>query len=217
MKINLRFLVIFFLLTTFSQAKGQDNNSKNLDHLSKEELLKRHKEILKALKKKNLAPKNSPAKDLGSPFDDPFFDDDMGFTDILRNMKKRFEGLLSNPNMKPFKNLNGFPNLGGSLNGGPQIATREDTKNIIIEIETKDIDKKSLNIIIKDGQIKISGKTIIEKRKQGSGTQSISRSESHFQKSFPIPQNVKQDEAKVTTRENKVIITFPKKDPKNII
>lgn len=216
MKIKKTIFILFisFLIPLIPQALGQDHGNEDLNNLTKEELLKRHKKLLNSIKKNKKESTSPPSQNFNSPFDDPFFGDDMGISDMIRNMRKKFEGFLSNPQMDPFDN---FGSMGLKRENGPQIKTREDDKNIFIEIDTKNIDKNSLSITIKDGHIKISGKSVIEKRKQGSGTQSISRSESNFSKTFPVPKEAKEDEAKIENSNQKIIISFPKKRPKQII
>ena len=91
-----------------------------------------------------------------------------------------------------------------------RLETSENDQFIIYEILLDQVDKNSLKIDIKDGQINLSGQAKIEKENKGQFGISKSISISSFNRSFPIPQGVKAEEVQIENNEKSVILKFPK-------
>jgi HSP20 family protein len=120
-----------------------------------------------------------------------FFDDDFFGEEVLDQMAKSMEG------------MDNLADVG-------RLETSENDQYVIYEIFLDLIDKNSLKIDIKDGQITLSGQTRIEKENQGSFGVSKSISVSSFTKSFPAPQGVKTEEVQIDHKEKSIVLKFPK-------
>jgi HSP20 family molecular chaperone IbpA len=91
-----------------------------------------------------------------------------------------------------------------------RLETSENDQFIIYEIFLDQVDKNSMKIDIKEGQITLSGQTKIEKENQGQFGTSKSISISSFTRSFPAPRDVKTEEVQIENKENSVVLKFPK-------
>ncbi|MFI5390836.1 MAG: Hsp20/alpha crystallin family protein [Bacteriovoracales bacterium] len=120
-----------------------------------------------------------------------FFDDDFFGEEVLDQMAKGMEGM---------------DNLGEVA----KLETSENDQYVIYEIFLDLIDKNSLKIDIKDGQITLSGQERIEKENKGDYGVSKSISVSSFTRSFPAPQGVKAEEVQIEHKEKSIILKFPK-------
>lgn len=144
---------------------------------------------------------------------DSFFNDDP-----FESMQKMRERVL--------KNFNSFGggfgdsifdmNLDHSniLNGGQKsytISSSETEGSLIYEIELESgVKGDSVNVSVEKGMVTISGqKKTINKGESNMG-QSIFSSSSSFSQSFSVPQHVDRDNVKITNKDKKIILTFPK-------
>jgi HSP20 family molecular chaperone IbpA len=91
-----------------------------------------------------------------------------------------------------------------------RLETSENDQYVIYEIFLDQVDKNSLKIDIKEGQITLSGQSRFEKENQGQFGTSKSVSISSFTRSFPAPQGVKTEEVQIENKENSIILKFPK-------
>ena len=123
-------------------------------------------------------------------FFERFFDEDFG--------EEVFEQMA--------KNMAGMEDLGQV----GRLETSENDQYVIYEIFLDLIDKNSLKIDIKDGQITLSGQARIEKENQGNFGVSKSISVSSFTRSFPAPQGVKTEEVQIDHKEKSIVLKFPK-------
>ena len=123
-------------------------------------------------------------------FFEKFFDEDFG--------EEVFEQMA--------QNMAGMENLGQV----GRLETSENDQYVIYEIFLDLIDKNSLKIDIKDGQITLSGQARIEKENQGNFGVSKSISVSSFTRSFPAPQGVKTEEVQIDHKEKSIVLKFPK-------
>lgn len=123
-------------------------------------------------------------------FDDDFFNDEV-FDKMADQMAKGMEGIA---------------NVGQV----GRLETSENDQFIIYEIFLDQVDKNSLKIDIKDGQITLSGQAKIEKENQGQFGTTKSISISSFTRSFPAPQGVKAEEVQIENKENSIVLKFPK-------
>lgn len=123
-------------------------------------------------------------------FDEDFFNDEV-FDKMADQMAKGMEGMV---------------NVG-------QVGRLETTENdqyVIYEIFLDQVDKNSLKIDIKEGQVTLSGQARIEKENQGQFGTSKSISISSFTRSFPAPQGVKTEDVQIENKENSIVLKFPK-------
>lgn len=112
-------------------------------------------------------------------------------------------GSLQSMNQQFLQHLNEdgfFPGINSSLTG---VTVREDETHTYYELEAEDLDEKSLNISIENGNLTIQGEKKVET--------SFGSSISSFSRSFPIGENFKINQADIKYENNKIIIVVPKK------
>ncbi len=146
--------------------------------------------------------------------DDPFAQMDKFHDQMRKRMDKAFGGRML-----------GGSTLGGSLFGnsffdsdafgslssdGIKVEEHEDDDFKYVEVLADGIDKNSININITDGMISISGEIRKTEDNQSSGSRSMSSYVSSFNRSFNIPHGVSEENVKIDTNDNKIIIKFPK-------
>lgn len=95
-----------------------------------------------------------------------------------------------------------------------QITTQEKEDKVVMEIKIQGLNSKTLNINIDDNRIAIEcdKKETTEKKNKKGVTYYNSSSYRHISKILPIPQNTDAKNANIETKENKVIIIFPKRN-----
>jgi len=104
------------------------------------------------------------------------------------------------------------PGMGGpTALGNGQLRRYEDESFVYLEFKLGHIDKNSLNLQIKDGNVTVKGQTKIENTTQNQFGSSTSISISSFHKTFPVPEDVKEEEVEVDHKEGALILKFPKK------
>jgi HSP20 family protein len=86
----------------------------------------------------------------------------------------------------------------------------EDAGFVYLRFKLGEIDKNSLNLQIKDGNVTIKGQTKIENTTQNQFGSSTSISISSFHKTFPVPDGVKEEEVQIEHKEGALILKFPK-------
>ncbi len=124
-------------------------------------------------------------------FFERFFDEDFFGEEVLDQMAKNMEGMET-------------------LGQVGRLETSENDQYVIYEIFLDLIDKNSLKIDIKDGQITLSGQARIEKENKGDFGVSKSISVSSFTRSFPAPQGVKTEDVQIEHKEKSIVLKFPK-------
>lgn len=87
-----------------------------------------------------------------------------------------------------------------------QIYEKEDNNYKYIELVSDGLDKENLNINIENGMVTIKGEIKKSDQRGNSQTQYYST----FQKSFNVPIGVVEEEVSFDSRDNKVIVKFPK-------
>ncbi|RLA63618.1 MAG: hypothetical protein DRQ88_00180 [Epsilonproteobacteria bacterium] len=87
----------------------------------------------------------------------------------------------------------------------------EDENFIYLEFKLGEIDKNSLNLQIKDGNVTIKGQTKIENTTQNKFGSSTSISISSFHKSFPVPEEIQEEDVVIEHKDGALILKFPKK------
>ena len=124
-------------------------------------------------------------------FFERFFGDDAFTDEIFDQMAQGLQGM-------------------GTFGEVGRLETSENDQFIIYEIFLDQVDKNSLKIDIKNGQITLTGQARIEKENQGQFGTSKSVSVSSFTRSFPAPREVKTEEVQIENKENSVVLKFPK-------
>jgi HSP20 family protein len=140
---------------------------------------------------------------------DPFSQIDKMHDQMRKRMDKAFGGSLLGGSMfdNSFFNTDSF---GDMTSDGLTIEEREDDDFKYVEIIADGIDKDSININISNGMISISGEIKRTEDNQGQSGRSMSSFISKFNKSFNVPYGVREENMKIDTEENKIIIKFPK-------
>tara|TARA_R110002072_G_scaffold534_6_gene3952 strand:+ start:129808 stop:130389 length:582 start_codon:yes stop_codon:yes gene_type:complete len=87
-----------------------------------------------------------------------------------------------------------------------QIYEKEDNNYKYIELVSDGLDKENLDINIENGMVTIKGEIKKSDQRGNSQTQYYST----FQKSFNVPRGVVEEEVSFDSRDNKVIVKFPK-------
>ncbi len=123
-------------------------------------------------------------------FEDGFFSDE-GLDQMAEQMAQSMQGMAS-------------------MGQVGRLETSQTDQFVIYEIFLDQVDKNSLKIDIKDGQINISGQAKIEKENKGQFGVTKSVSISSFSRSFPAPQGVKIEDVQMENKENSIILKFPK-------
>ncbi len=186
-----------FFVTDYIRLKNNENISQKKSSDESSKILMSGKKILK-----------------NNDSDDPFAQMDKFHDQMRKRMDKAFGGSML-----------GGSTLGGSLFGnsffdsdafgslssdGIKVEEHEDDDFKYVEVLADGIDKNSININITDGMISISGEIRKTEDNQSSGSRSMSSYVSSFNRSFNIPYGVIEENVKIDTNDNKVIIKFPK-------
>ncbi len=190
-------LIIFTISqVAFAQTKDKTNKLQNSQDI--EEIFKREHQLMQKM--------------LNEFFDDQFFDRRGFNSDPFEDMKKMREKMrnLFNENNNSFDNL--FDSWYGDKFGGSmgEIKSHEDKNSVYYELDIDNINKESLNIKVENNIVKISGKTEILTQKEDGKTKSKSIQSGQFQRSYPVPDNVDASKVIIESKDNKVILKFPK-------
>ncbi len=169
--------------------------------------------------KESLSPeisqKDIPRKRLDRFFDDTFDNDffDPHFSPFKQmekmreNMDKLFEQHFGGRDHSQLFDSWFNDKYGGSVF---DIEQEEDDKHVYYKIRLEGVDQNNLKIEVEDGMLNISG-DIVETREEASrGTISKSNFRQHFYRSFPVPANVDADKVQFETKEDIIIVKFPK-------
>lgn len=140
---------------------------------------------------------------------DPFSQIDKMHDQMRKRMDKAFGGSLLGGSMfdNSFFNTDSF---GDMTSDGLTIEEHEDDDFKYVEIIADGIDKDSININISNGMISVSGEIKRTEDNQGQSGRSMSSFISKFNRSFNIPFGVSEENVKIDTEENKIVIKFPK-------
>ncbi len=103
---------------------------------------------------------------------------------------------------KPFDSLV-MKNFGGGLQDFQQ---KEDDKYVYYELQIEDLKSTSLETKVEKGYLTVKG--TLEKKESEDGMEKTMQS--HFERTFPIPENVDAQKMEVTSENHKVILKFPK-------
>ncbi len=100
--------------------------------------------------------------------------------------------------------------FGGLSSGGLKIEEREDDNFKYVEVIADEIDKDSIDIGINDGMISISGEIMRRDENQDQSSRSMSSYISKFSRILKVPYGVSEENMKIDTEDNKIVIKFPK-------
>ncbi|MEC7276571.1 MAG: Hsp20/alpha crystallin family protein [Bdellovibrionota bacterium] len=145
---------------------------------------------------------------------DPFAQMDKIHDQMQKRMNKVFGNSMLGSGMlgsslfdNSFFDSNRF---GGMTSDGLKVEEYEDDEFKYVEVIADGIDKNSININISDGMISISGEIRRTDDNQSTNSRSMSHFVSSFSRSFNIPRDVNEENVKIETEENKIVIKFPR-------
>lgn len=145
---------------------------------------------------------------------DPFTQMDKIHDQMQKRMNKAFGNSMLGTGMLGGNLFNNsfFDNssFGGLTSDGLKVEEYEDDEFKYVEVIADGIDKNSININISDGMISISGEIRKTDDNQSANSRSMSSFISSFNRSFNIPHGVSEENVKIDTKENKIVIKFPK-------
>ena len=99
------------------------------------------------------------------------------------------------------------PQMGGSV---AEVDSWEDDQFIYLKFKLGQINKNSLKGQSIDGLVTVKGQTKIENTTQNQFGSSTSISISSFNKTFPVPEGVKEEEVQIEHQDGALILKFPK-------
>lgn len=131
---------------------------------------------------------------------------------IHKQMRKRFDESYNNIFSDDFfsKDIFNFNWENKLLSKEIQVQEFEDDEYKYIELYIEGMAENTIDISISNGIVSISGEMGENKSDHSLNYRSMSSYISRFSRSFNVPENVKEGDAKIDTDENKVIIKFPK-------
>lgn len=94
----------------------------------------------------------------------------------------------------------------------PAVDIRETDDALLVEAELPGIDKKDVNVEVKDGVLTISGERKFEKDVKEENVHRIERSYGRFVRSFSLPTNVDTDKVEATMKDGVLSVRLPKKE-----
>ncbi len=94
----------------------------------------------------------------------------------------------------------------------PAVDIRETDEALLVEAELPGIDKKDVNVEVKDGVLTISGERKFEKDVKEENVHRIERSYGRFVRSFSLPTNVDTDKVEASMKDGVLHVRLPKKE-----
>ncbi len=94
----------------------------------------------------------------------------------------------------------------------PLVDIKEKDNNIIVTTDLPGVDKKDIDIDIRDNKVWISANTHKESEEEKEGYLMKERTYSRFARAFNLPSAVKEDEANAKLEDGVLTITLPKSE-----
>jgi HSP20 family protein len=109
-------------------------------------------------------------------------------------MQEQFNRIFNESFGRGIRSRGFMPAIKGSF-FEPDIDIREEQNNYIVKIDLPGMEKDNINIEVKDNILTVSGEreTVVEENK-GDKFFRQERSYGHFSRSFPLPDDVKEDQ-----------------------
>ena len=178
--------IVTYFVTDYVRLKSQtEAPARKLQPIAKNDAIKQ---------KRNSMPKS----------DDPF--------DQMDKMRKRMDQFFGRSFGNSFGNsaFDIDPFSGSSFTtNNININRYEDDQYKYIEITGEGVNKDSLKIDISGGMVSISGEIKQTQEDNNSGSLSRSSYVSKFNQSFNVPEGVDEENVKIESEDNKLIIKFP--------
>ena len=94
----------------------------------------------------------------------------------------------------------------------PSVDIRETDDALVVQAELPGIDKKDVNLEVKDGVMIISGERRYEKEVEEEHVHRIERSYGSFTRSFSLPSNVDTDKVQAEMKDGILTVRLPKRE-----
>ncbi len=108
--------------------------------------------------------------------------------------------------------LEGGESGGGSF-GEPRLDVQELSDKYLIQADLPGMEKDKLNLSVTDDALTISGERKMEVEKNQNGMRLMERSFGHFERSLPMPENVKTDQISAKYDQGVLTVVLPKANP----
>lgn len=135
--------------------------------------------------------------------------------DAFSRMRKMMEAQskMMNQMMNSLVTDQGFDDFDSTYgSSGPEVIRKDEPKVVLYELKMNGVDKNSLNVVVENGMVKISGQTRIEKIDEEENFRGKSVSVSSFSKSFPVPEDVEATSFSMEEKDkNTLILKFNKR------
>jgi len=92
----------------------------------------------------------------------------------------------------------------------PTVNTREDEKAYHIEVDLPGVKKDDIHVDVSDGVLSISGERKFKKETKEKDYYKVESSFGKFERSFRLPEDVKDEDIKAETKDGVLEITLPK-------
>lgn len=92
----------------------------------------------------------------------------------------------------------------------PAVDIHEDDDQYLVEAELPGMNKKDIHLSVKDNILTIKGERVSEKKDKKENCLRMERSYGSFQRSFRLPEQVKEDKINANFKEGVLTIQIPK-------
>lgn len=143
-------------------------------------------------------------------FDRDFFQRNQSPFEQMEKMRKEMDKFFEST-MQDYSKIT-FDDWYGSRFGGSigDIDQNEDDKYVYFKVDLKGIDKNTINTDVSGGQVTISGSHSDLHAEEEAGANVRSESYQSFHRSFPVPSGVNPDKVEFETKDDELVIKFPK-------
>jgi len=94
----------------------------------------------------------------------------------------------------------------------PSVDIRETDDALVVQAELPGIDKKDVNLEVKDGVLTISGERRYEKDVKEENVHRIERSYGSFTRSFSLPRNIDAEKVNAEMKDGVLSVRLPKRE-----
>lgn len=99
----------------------------------------------------------------------------------------------------------------------PRVDVAETDKAFEIQVAVPGLDKKEINIDLRDGYLTISGERKFEKKDQEKNFYSVQTQYGTFKKSFQLPDSVVEDKIEASYENGILNVVIPKDEAKKLV
>ena len=126
----------------------------------------------------------------------------------------RSRGSLAGPSLDDFieRFFYGWPSFekNAEVAWSPRVDVHESDKEITIDVEVPGIDKKDINVEVKDNTLTITGERKYEDKEEGTNCHRTERHYGRFERTFGLPETVEQEKVDANYNNGVLHLTLPK-------